>query len=492
MRCHVVARLVRRHRFAPSRVAAVAALLGLVAALSACGDDIDSVRPVSTEIFASPSSVLIPLTDGRVVVERGAMLLVVDPREPTREPITVGAAEGIGQLCAVTTLDGAFVVLTTTGTFVLRGDSWVPSPFGEAFDGPIVRAAVLPARTAIETPELWITTASSLYRVRRGEVQRLDLAADFAAAELVVGARPEAPSLWVRLPDRVLELWTDGAGALRTARAVLPSHPSAMGGDARRTVWFVIDGRLHSLGADRQLVDRDVLVGRLLTSPLSPEIWLSDTDGKLWLNSDGALLEVLGPATLGATAALGIDGALYTVAPGASTDVVFRHAPRHDVTVGGPMDGALVVTDQSFPVQVLGDAAASIEARIDDVAVPIVPDPLSVELDAATLSDGVHTLAIDVTFTDGTLPTRVRRRFELLTTATWTGDIEPLYGDHCGTCHGAAGPANTRLDAPADWQTRIADIRTNVETGRMPLGQQPLSQRQTALIQAWELGGFRE
>ena len=39
---------------------------------------------------------------------------------------------------------------------------------------------------------------------------------------------------------------------------------------------------------------------------------------------------------------------------------------------------------------------------------------------------------------------------------------------------------------------RIEVILQNVDQGRMPLGRAPLSRREVALIQAWQVGGFDE
>src|SRR5690606_24531998 len=119
-------------------------------------------------------------------------------------------------------------------------------------------------------------------------------------------------------------------------------------------------------------------------------------------------------------------------------------------------------------------------------------DPPRVVLRPAELGDGAHELVIRVTYDDGTLPFEQRLRFEVITSATWTADVEPIFEAHCASCHGPAGPAITRLDTIDAWE-RLADaIRLNVETGRMPLNRPPLSQRELALIEAWMNNGFPE
>jgi hypothetical protein len=472
----------------------VLSIAGIVVLVAACADDVATVQPLAQTLLAAVGDALIPLPDGRVVGEREGVLVALDPRRPMLAPVTLGAADGVGELRAVTTLDGAIVALTTTGTFVLRGDAWLPSPLGDALDGPIVDAAVLPARTLTAQPELWISTATSLYRVRDGVARRLALEGDFARANLAAGARGDTASLWVRLPDRVLELWTDAAGALRTARLVLPSQPSALGADAAGVLWLVLDGGLVSLGADRRLVEHGVSVSRVLTSAQSDVAWFVGDAGRAWLHADGRLHEVRGDVSVGPRALLGVDGALYTiVADGAGgSSALVRHAPRHDVVIDGPADGAVVVMGATYAVDVLGAANPRVVARVADASLPVAQDPLRVTISEDGFDDGVYGLSVEVAFDDGTLPFRARRTFELISTASWAADIEPLQSTHCAPCHGAAGPAVTRLASPADWAARIADVRANVETGRMPLGRAPLSQRQIALFEAWEYGGFRE
>jgi len=469
-------------------------LAGGIALVAACASDLASVEPLVQPIIDGAGEVVVPLPDGRVVAAQGNVLVAIDPRRPMLAPVELGAAEGVGALRAVTTLDGATVVLTTAGTFVLRGDAWLPSPLGDALDGPIVDAAVLPARTVTAQPELWISTATGLYRVRDGGVRRLDLDGDFAAARLAAGRRADGASLWVHFPDRVLELWTDDAGVLRTARLALPAQPESLGADAAGVLWLALDGGLFSLGADRRLVEHGVSVTRILASSRSDVAWFAAADGRLYLHADGRVHAVRGDLPLGSEAALGVEGALYTLVADASggANTLVRYAPRHDVAITGPDDGAILVRGAQYELDVNDPARAQVVARLGDAALSIARDPLRVTITEDGLADGEHELSIEVAFGDGTLPFRARRRFELLSTASWATDLEPLAALHCAPCHGAAGPAVTRLVSPVDWQARIGDVRANVETGRMPLGRAPLSQRQIALFEAWEHGGFRE
>ena len=74
--------------------------------------------------------------------------------------------------------------------------------------------------------------------------------------------------------------------------------------------------------------------------------------------------------------------------------------------------------------------------------------------------------------------------------ATWGEHIQPLYLDHCATCHG--GAADTVLETREDWIESIDLVLENLLSGAMPLVGGSLEDGQIAMIQAWQAGGFAE
>ncbi|MGE0790883.1 MAG: cytochrome c [Sandaracinaceae bacterium] len=459
-------------------------------ALVGCeGIDVGSIQPAESEVFASPSPTLVPLPDGRLVIEQDERLVVIDPADPMVEPMVVGPASEVGEVHAAVRSEGAILVLASGGTFTLRGDAWVPSELASAFDGPIVDAVRLPTPTGLGLGDLWVATATSLYRIVDGVAERFGLEEDLTDVQLAIAPRPEGPALWVLLPDRLLEVWRDRSGVVRSAHLELETVPTAIGGSASPagvlSGWLVLEGELYGIGTDRHLVRYPTLADRIISSTLAEEVWVLGSEGPR-LFADGALLDVTGVTLDGSSAiALGPDGALFV-----SDSTIRRVAARRRVSVGGAANGSLLVRPQVFPIDAEG--APTIEARIDGNTVEPLTDPLRVELDPAALGDGSHTLEILVTYDDGTLPVREARTFEVVTGATWDQDILPIYTQYCARCHGAEGPANTRLDAPDEWQTLFDVVVANVTDGRMPLNSPPLSQREIAIIQAWEAGGFTE
>lgn len=469
-----------------------ACAMALMMSLASCGGGEGGVvRPSESAVLDTESANLVPLPDGRLIVERDARLLLLDPRRPELEPVVIGPAAELGEVHAALPSDGATLVLASGGTFILRGAAWVPSPLADSLDGAIRDAVLLPTRTGRGAGDLWIVTDRSLYRVIDEDAgpraMRLSLDEDLSMSELAIAPRPEGPALWVRLPDRVLEVWRDRTGVVRTASLGLPAPPTAIGGDAALNGWLVLDGRLHQLSGDRALRDLGVEVERLLASPLSDVAWFWSADGDAHLHADGRIHRVEGVTLDGGEAvALGPGGALFTSGPAG----VRRFSPRREVEVDGPGDASLLVTEREFVI--LAEGAPAVEAFIDGQPVEVLADPTRVAVDPSELGDGSYALEVRVTYDDGTLPIAVRRSFEVVTSATWSEDVEPLYQGYCASCHGPEGPANTRLDASSHWQEIYDLILTNVVEGRMPLGRPPLTQREVALIEAWRVAGYPE
>lgn len=474
----------------PVRMSAVSMLAcAMLAACAADGAATGSVTLAVREVMDAPSEILVPLPDGRLLVALDeGRLAVIDPRVPEAEPMVVGEAPALGTVHVAVPQGDAILVLADGGTFVLRGASWVPSPFGELLDGPITDAALVPTITGRGAGELWILTDETLYRVIEERAERFDVDADLRDARLAVTARPEGPALWLLLPDdRLLEIWRDRSGVVRTARLVLEILPTAIAGDAEGRGFAIIDGRLHTLGADRRLVDRGVLVSALLGAPSADELYALTADGAVFVHSGGTVYEADGATVRPSDRpVLSADGALLASLEGA----VVRIAPRREVRVEGPADGSLLATRRV--VSVIAEGEPVVEAELDGEAIDVTGR--EVAIDPAALTDGTHELFVRVAYDDGTLPTEERRRFEVVSNATWTEHVAPIYEAHCAACHGPEGPARTRLDTPERWNEGdlAVQILINVTEGRMPLNRPPLGPRDVALIEAWMQNDFAE
>ena len=91
--------------------------------------------------------------------------------------------------------------------------------------------------------------------------------------------------------------------------------------------------------------------------------------------------------------------------------------------------------------------------------------------------DGEHLTTSGLVFFTGELPD-----------ATWDADIRPLFQERCQACHSA--DANTPLPDAAAWERNIDNIIDEVSSGAMPLGGDPLTVDEIALIRGWKRGGY--
>ncbi|MBX3272070.1 MAG: cytochrome c [Sandaracinaceae bacterium] len=466
------------------RTSAFAACLAATVSV-ACDAPIGELTPVASTLLPAIGATLASLPDGRLVIEREDAVLVVDPEWPEREPVVLGAPSLVGRVRRAVRRGEQTFVLTDRGVFLLAHEAFMRAPVSDALGAELLDVVRLEGPAG---PELWVATRDALYRVVGERAQRVDLEADLADVSLAVARRPSgAEALWVRLPGRVLELRVEGA-RLEAARVVLERTPARIEGDANGRVWLVHADRLESVGADRRLRDHGPAPARLVISAHGDDVWLLDAD-RSRVHADGELFHLAGfrapPADAPST--VGADGALYTVHDGR----LERHAVRHRVRVSGSPDGAVIVRPLEVRIETDG-ADPRIEARVGDRALEVAGEPPRVVLAPGELGDGLHTLELDVRFADGTLESRRRARFEVISRAGWAGEVAAIYEQHCGDCHGEAGPANTRLDEPARWRPIFEVILANVRDGRMPLGRAPLGARDIALIEAWGLAEFPE
>ncbi len=473
----------RAHRFA-----CVLSWLGCIGCVGSSGRlEHGVVRPVESEILVTGSRVLTALPEGRILVASDGETVVIDPDRPDRAPVVLDRESSVGDVRAVVEQGDALLFLTTGGAFVLRDGVWVPSPFLDDLGDGAVRAAVqLAPMLGRGEDEFWIATQTMLWRVANGDAVPLPLERDLEGVELAFVRRLGGAALWVRFSDRVLELWFDRDGTVGSASVLLPSAPEALAGDADLNAWIVLEGRLHSVGRDRRLVDHGLRVARILASPRANEVWVLDDDGGTWLFADGRLMAVpdlqLDPKAAMAVAA---DGSLYVSDRG-----VRRYLPRHAVRMTGLSEGAILAAPRTVRIEAPGDPR--VEVRIDGEPMAIQLDPWRVTIDPEAWEPGPHELVVQVVYDDGTLPTTIRRAFEVVPRVTWSDDVRPLHEEHCAMCHGPSGSATTRLADRDDWESRIDTILENVERGRMPLGRPPLSRADVAMIRAWKFGGFRE
>ena len=143
------------------------------------------------------------------------------------------------------------------------------------------------------------------------------------------------------------------------------------------------------------------------------------------------------------------------------------------------------VGSQVAPGEALG-RLVGIESYWAEVAVPVVEQVATV--DPEGLEPGPYELVAVADYGDRQSEARLSLFLGADFEPTWADDIQPLYEAQCALCHG--GAATTVLEAPEDWSARIDDILFNVRAGNMPLGGDPLSDLDVAVIEAWAAAGY--
>ena len=169
-------------------------------------------------------------------------------------------------------------------------------------------------------------------------------------------------------------------------------------------------------------------------------------------------------------------------------DGLRRLSVGYPIGLVGLHDGETLLADTVLTIApTLADQLVSLEVDIDGV--PQEVEDLRVSLRTADWSEGpLHTLTVTASYEDSTSTEQWSFRTEGLGTVTWDDHIEPLYAERCSVCHDSS--TATVLDTAEAWASNYERIWAAVSEERMPIGDDPLSERELALVAAWAQGGF--
>ena len=101
------------------------------------------------------------------------------------------------------------------------------------------------------------------------------------------------------------------------------------------------------------------------------------------------------------------------------------------------------------------------------------------------ISPGMHELNFIAHYEDGDT-VNITQEFE--GPPSWTDHIKPISESRCLNCHSAG--AQTELEQMNQWIDRFDSVQYNVETERMPLTPDKLSETELNFIKGWGLAGF--
>lgn len=440
------------------------------------------LTPASARVYEGSASAIVPLADGRVLVDgTDGLWIFAEPGVPAAR---IGEPGELGAITAWTAIDGSTLIAAEGGVVLVRGAGLVAAPLGAVLDeGESVVALAATPRVGHDS-DLWVATSTGLRLFRDGALSSIELEDHDLAASKIAPAG--AGALWIVSEGALLRITVDDENAVRATSYAQPIDITSITSDGRGVPWMIAGGVLSALETDGTLLRfdlGDVLVAAR-ASGSGMDVWVEGEAGA-W-HAMGRVARPVRGMPDPAAPLPGLDGDAFVL----GAEGVDRFRARHRASLEGLIEGARVVERVEAQVVLELDEGAQVSARIDRA--PIEVEGTTIPIDPATLAVGEHRLDVFVTWPDGTLPTSIVRRFAIAPAVTWTEHVRPIYVEQCADCHGAAGPSPTRLDAREAWQSGFDRILDNITTGRMPLGRPALSADAIALIQTWSTTGFPE
>lgn len=450
-----------------------------------------SIEPELELLWEGETSGAAPAPTWRAFFTVSPSLYLLEPGASAPDELDDG---GLTLLDAAVVADGDTLLATTEGVWTLVEEGDAIDVRGSGLDG--YTGAV--ERLGAWGRDTWLGTDTGLFVARNGWITEIRVDDQPASGPFALGGTvSERDVVWVSGGFGVAALETK-SGAFEPLAWRHGEAPDSMAVDGSGTLWAASEGELVRGDEDGSL-RRYALPEAVLSVFASPE-----TRGA-WVHADGALYHANGEdlyrvqgaddliADLGAAAAARADELGRLLVP--TSEGLYRLAEAPTLLVVGLQDGdELDGTVELTFVPTRPDDVTALSADIDGVALTVEGDASegwTATLDASAWLDGEeHALASSATYEDGTVVSSGAISF--LSTAlgdvNWKEHIEPIYDENCAVCHG--GATETLLDTPELWQERIDDIIVNVSSGAMPLGRDPLTELQVAIIEAWRDGGF--
>ncbi len=421
------------------------------------------------------------LTDGRVLVQTGANISLVEGSTVTPLLADTGALKGAVEI-------GSGVLLgAEKGFFSLDSSGIVLSPLSDQLSGGASSLQYVP-----NTGDLWIASGNGLARWRNQQIFQIS-SSDLPTqgAQVAYGAPINGnPAVWVVSGGKLYGLQQDQDTWKAYPQLIEEAVELAV--DATGRLWVRTQkGALHSLKAgDSAFKEHDAVtqVSRVIASQASEDVWIEDQTG-LFLYEKEEFHPVKNAPSGTLIAKAGAGGILMSTPTG-----LVRFFDRLRVELRGLKAGDYV--DALRRVQIaplLPEQVQSVEVRLSDTTISVSSRPWMFSLDPTKYPDGQHRLTVKVQYR-GNLP-QAELTIEVSVFGqppSWAGQVEPLYRDSCALCHNAQGSARI-LETRTAWVSEFELILDNVRNGRMPLPPKtPLSPAQITMLEAWKSAGFPE
>lgn len=249
--------------------------------------------------------------------------------------------------------------------------------------------------------------------------------------------------------------------------------------------WVVSMGELHERTPSRwRARGIESPVRLVLGGPWAGGVWAITDSGPLWVTHDVVVRPTGVPQepelgrwqadALGRLVLRGMDG-------------VVRYAMDRPAWLDAPPSGSVLVEPTLVRVvPTAGEMLETLTVTLAGRALPVEDHTFFIDPSAGPA--GEAELRIELGYPRHT--TILERTYQLQGpgSVTWADHVEPIHAESCAVCH--TGSADTLLRDAADWQSNIADIIDNVDSGAMPLGGPALPAPHRGLIRAWRDGGF--
>lgn len=424
-----------------------------------------------TELEVPGGTDLVWLAGGRSLVHVGGAVELHDPRSGASVVVLERQAELRGGAWLG---DGAVLVATDQGLTFWDGARW-DSPLADRLTGELLDLRQVDGAR-------WILDEGGWH-----------WAMDDAWSTPLVGGQPcteglvaeDARTAWLQQGERLVRLQRADAGWELLEHWEIPGlRDFDVDGDGG--VWATDGLDLHRRVEPLSWTVEELpsTVAQLEAHPGAPGVWVQTTEGAWYGTSEGvAPVEVPSGWWLGADPYGGLvvrteDGlAIPRTQPG--LDLL-------DVPEGGLEGvGRLILTAAPRPLDDLTELSLTLDGEPVDLGQQV---PFQATVEASALTRGEHRLRLTATWNDGRTASVERRLQSTSGAVTWRDHIQPIFQDKCQVCHG--GSADTVLETSKDWSDNIDLILEQVETDRMPLGNDPLPEVEIELIRAWRDGGF--
>ncbi len=419
-------------------------------------------------VFSAESHGIVAQTENAIVlIDSDGIMPLVDTAEG--DELRGGAVVG-----------DDFIIATSNGLYSLFEGELRPSPADELLD-EVYAFHTDPNDT------VWLLTAGGLFVWANGQlfgVSSPEVPGDLSSAMATIAPWQQGHGLWfvtdsgltgLTFEDNMADAWT----------VELEEDVESIAGNE--------DGLWALTETELKMMSPDGLWLRYERPEIGTAISAHAKSSSLWLHQEGSLHRIIGDTITAVEPSPEFTG-VHAEASGSTlvfgSNGIARVRLGRFVTVTGLSEGAALNAAATVTISATEqDDVTEVEVSIDGEVIESADSiPLSIELDPMNITVGNHTLSVSIRYTDDQT---ITSDVSFSGPPGWSQHIEPLFVAQCAMCHGNRPDARS-LETPMSWIDDFDLIVFDVETGRMPLGLDPLTPAEIEMVRGWGAGGFQE